>query len=79
MSDHYLHFDGMAWPNPDALADVRHRILYGKPTRADLLIASSVFGAYLQLVEDSQKARNAKVGGIREALAARRLDQESGR
>lgn len=67
-ADAYLHFDGMTWPNPAALQEARHRIVYGTPTRADLLLASSVFGAYVQLVEDSQKRRNEKVTGIRAAM-----------
>ncbi len=64
----YLHFDGMTWPNPAALGEAHHRIVYGIATRADQLLASSVFGAYSQLIEDSQKRRNEKVAGIRRAM-----------
>lgn len=63
----YLHFDGMTWPNPWLLGEAHERIVNGTPTRADLLLASSVLGAYRQLAEDSQKRRNEKVAGIRRA------------
>lgn len=66
----YLHFDGMTWPNPSALGEAQWRIVHGTPTRADLLLASSVIGAYSQLVEDSQRRRNEKVAGIRAAMVA---------
>lgn len=66
----YLHFGGMTWPNPHALEEMAWRLRYGQPTKVDLLLAASVVGAYRQLVEDSQRERNAKISGISRAASA---------
>lgn len=64
----YLRFDGMTWPNPNDPGKVQWRLRYGVASREDLLFAASVMSAYAQLVEDPQRRRNEKVGGIRRAL-----------
>jgi hypothetical protein len=55
----YLHFDGVEWS-----------LRYGTPTREQLNVAASMIAAYKQLVEDPKTRRDAKVAGIRRALAA---------
>ncbi len=65
----YVRFDGMTWPNPDALGETEHALRYGQPTRADLLVAASVLGAYRALVLDPQHRRNKNVAGIRRAVS----------
>lgn len=65
----YLHFDGMAWPNPIDPLDVEWSLRYGTPTREQLNVAASMIAAYKQLVEDPKTRRDAKVAGIRRALA----------
>ena len=64
----YLHFDGMAWPNPEDPRSVEWRLRYGRPSRDDLMVAASFIGAYKQLVADPVRERNAKVAGIRRAM-----------
>jgi hypothetical protein len=66
----FLHFDGMTWPNPAALDEIGRRIVHGTPSRGDLLVAQSVFGAYCQLVVDPQRRRNEKIKGLRAAMEA---------
>jgi|SRR6185369_8665962 len=65
----YLHFDGMAWPNPIDPLDVEWSLRYGTPTREQLNVAASMIAAYKQLVEDPKTRRDAKVAGIRRVLA----------
>lgn len=64
----FLHFDGMAWPNPLDPNEVQWRLRYGEPTLMDRMFAASVMNAYHQLVTDPQRIRNAKVRGIRETM-----------
>lgn len=69
MSRVYLHFGGMAWPNPADPNDIEWTLRYGEPTREQLMVAASMVAAYKQLVADPQRTRNDKVGGIRAAQA----------
>ena len=62
----YLHFDGMAWPNPDDPALIEWQLRYGSPAEVRMVAASFV-AAYKQLVEDPVRRRNEKVAGIRAA------------
>lgn len=73
----YLHFDSMAWPNPDDPGGVEWRLRYGEPTRQDLLVATSYIGAYRQLVQDTQATRNAKIAAIRAAMATQTEGEQS--
>lgn len=65
----YLAFEGMTWPNPDDPKEVGWRLVYGEPTKSDLLVASSVMSAYAHLVELPQRERNRRITQIREAAA----------
>ena len=65
----YLHFDGMAWPNPDDPALIEWRLRYGSPDEVRMVAASFV-AAYKQLVADPVRRRNGKVAGIRAAAEA---------
>lgn len=64
----YLHFDGMAWPNPIDPLDVEWTLRYGAPSREQLRVAASMIAAYKQLVEDPKRRRDAKIAGLRRAL-----------
>ena len=68
-TDTYLHFDGMAWPNPADPREVAYALRYGEPTRQQLHVAASFIAAYQQLVADPQRRRNEKVAGIRGAAS----------
>lgn len=63
----FLHFDGMAWPDPADPLEVEYALRYGTPTRAQALTAASFVAAYKQMVGDTQHRRNANVAFIREA------------
>lgn len=71
----YLRFDDMTWPNPNDPGDVEWALRHGTPTPAQRMVAASMVAAYKQLVKDSQKVRNGKVAGIRQAMAAVGLNQ----
>lgn len=66
----YLHFDGMAWPNPSDPLEAERALRSGTPTRQQQMVAASFMAAYRQLVIDPQRTRNAKVAGIRTAADA---------
>lgn len=63
----YLHFDGMAWPDPADPREVEWTLRYGTPTREQVLVAASFIAAYKQLVADPQRARNDNVRRLRAA------------
>jgi len=67
----YLHFDGMAWPNPDDPALIEWQLRYGSPAEVRMVAASFV-AAYKQLVADPVRRRNGKVAGIRAAAETAR-------
>jgi hypothetical protein len=53
----FLHFDGMAWPNPDDPLEVEQALRYGEPTTEQRMVAASMIAAYKQLVEDNSRRR----------------------
>lgn len=56
----------VTWPNPFADdEDQTWRLVYGTPTRADLLWASSVQRAYTHLFQLSQRERNRMVSLVK--------------
>lgn len=65
----YVYFDQMTWPNPNDPKLVEWALRYGTPTKAQLRLAASMCAAYKQLVGDTRTRRDAKVAGIRRALA----------
>lgn len=69
----HLNFDGMSWPNPDAIQEVAWRLQYGIPSNPDRTFAVSVMYAYSWLVtQETQKSRNFKVSRIRAAMDVER-------
>ena len=68
MTRKYLRFEGMTWPNPDDPDEVLHTLVYGSPSRAEVMYAASVIHAYGHLVAMPQRERNERVRQLRTAL-----------
>lgn len=63
----FRHFDGMAWPCPGKRTEELVRTLvYGEPTRNDLLLAAAVIEAYRQIFQDTEKQRRRVVREVRQ-------------
>lgn len=65
VSNSYLSFGGMTWPNPAALEDLEWTLRYGNPSQTDRFIAASVVSAYSELVFMTQLRRADVVRGLR--------------
>lgn len=68
----YLHFDGMAWPNPRHASTLEYRLRYASRTikRSDQLVLASIVSAYNTLIEATTKERNRRVASLRKAMSA---------
>jgi hypothetical protein len=60
-----LHFDGMAWPNPNDPHEIEWALRYGTPSREQMLAAASFIAAYRQLVDLPTRERNKRIASIR--------------
>lgn len=63
----YLMFEGMTWPNPSDPNETGWRLIYGDPSRADLMFAASVMSSYAHLIDMPQRERNRRVEQIKTA------------
>ena len=67
----FLHFDGMAWPNPCQCPSLDHKLRYGSPDKEDLLLAASIVSAYEVLVMVGSKTRSSHAGKIKKMAKGR--------
>lgn len=62
----FRHFDGMAWPVPcKRTAELVRTLVYGDPTKNDLLLAAAVIEAYRQIFADTAAQRALVVREVR--------------
>ena len=63
----YVHFDGMAWPDPRFAADVNWRLRYSPQsiTRSDQLVLASIADAYTTIISMTQRERNSRAARIK--------------
>lgn len=66
----YLRFAGMTWPNPTDPNETAHQLVYGQPSKADLMFAASVMNAYRHMIDLPQRERNQRVSQIRASVTA---------
>jgi hypothetical protein len=57
----WVHFDDMAWPDPQSLQRLERTLRYDMPRAHDWLAAASVINAYRELVLGLTAAERAKV------------------
>ncbi len=71
---HYVAFDDMTWPNPEAIDDVEWTLRYGtlNAVEVDRYLVASYVAAYKALFNLPQKTRNKRIEQIkREAKKVR--------
>ena len=66
----YLHFDGMAWPNPIACDELDRVLRYGsaREIMENRLILASIVSAYNTIVMAGQRTRNSHAEKIKGAI-----------
>lgn len=70
MGQVYRHFSGMCWPVcGERLSDIHRSLVYGEPTREELLVCASVLSAYRHLIELPIEKRNAIIRELRKGPA----------
>ena len=61
----FLRIDGTTWPSPHDPNETAWRLVYGQPSKADLMFAASVMSAYAYLFGMTQRDRNRRMEQIK--------------
>lgn len=70
MSRAYRHFNNMSWPVPgERLSEIHQSLVYGEPTKEELLVCASVLSAYRHLIELPIAKRNVIIRELRKGPA----------
>lgn len=70
MARAYRHFNDMTWPVPgERLSEINRALVYGEPTKEELLVCASVLSAYRYLIELSIRERNEIIRELRKGPA----------
>jgi hypothetical protein len=71
----FLRIEDTTWPSPLDPNETAWQLIYGQPSRKDLMFAASVMSAYGYLFEMNQRDRNRRIEQIKASATPPGVDQ----